>query len=67
LIPNDDSDTGYKCTFCGNEESDEIETCCDCCGALETTGEMATWHMDDGTIENRCYYCSGQYHADKDD
>jgi hypothetical protein len=67
LIPNHDSSTGYKCTFCSNEESDEIEIPCDCCGAMETSEEMASWVMEDGSVENRCYYCSGQYHADKDD
>ena len=67
MIPNEDSSTGYKCTFCSNEESDELEVPCDCCGAMETIEEMAVWPMDDGTVENRCYYCSGQHHADKDD
>lgn len=67
MIPSDDSSTGYKCTICSNEESDEIEVPCDCCGAMATIEEMATWEMDDGTIEYRCYFCSGQYYADKDD
>lgn len=67
MIPNNESDSGYKCTFCGNEESDEIEIPCDCCGAMATIEEMEAWPMDDGSIENRCYYCSGRYHADKDD
>lgn len=67
MIPNSESGTGYKCTFCSNEESDEIEVPCDCCGAMAPSIEMASWPMDDGTIENRCYYCSGQYHADKDE
>ncbi|EIX9144952.1 hypothetical protein RHQ24_003943 [Klebsiella pneumoniae] len=67
MIPSDDSSTGYKCTFCSNEESDEIEFPCDCCGTLATLEEMETWPMDDGSIEHRCYFCSGQYYADKDD
>lgn len=67
MISSEESSTGYKCTFCSNEESDEIEVACDCCGAMESAEEMATWEMDDGTIENRCYFCSGQYQADKDD
>jgi hypothetical protein len=67
MILSEESSTGYKCTFCSNEESDEIEVPCDCCGAMDTIEEMATWEMDDGTVENRCYFCSGQYHADKDD
>lgn len=67
MIPNGDSSTGYKCTFCGNEDSSEILVSCDCCGAEYPEDEMQCWDMDDGTFENRCYYCSGQYHADKDD
>jgi len=67
MIPSDYSSTGYKCTFCSNEGSDEIEIPCDCCGAMATVEDMATWKMDDGTVENRCYFCSGQYYADKDD
>ncbi len=67
MIPNEESGTGYKCTFCSNEESDEIEIPCDFCGAKASAEEMATWEMDDGTIEKRCYLCSGQYYADKDD
>ncbi|SMN17300.1 hypothetical protein CRYPA_1245 [uncultured Candidatus Thioglobus sp.] len=67
MIPNEESGTGCKCTFCSNEESDEIEIPCDFCGAMASAEEMATWEMDDGTIENRCYLCSGQYYADKDD
>lgn len=67
MIPSDESATGYKCTFCQNEDSDDIEVACDCCGAMAPGGEMSIWHMDDGDVEYRCYYCSGQYHADKDD
>lgn len=67
MISSDHSSTGYKCTYCSNEESDEIEIPCDCCGAMGTVEDMATWEMDDGTVENRCYFCSGQYYADKDD
>lgn len=67
LIPNPDSGTGYKCTLCGNEDSDDIPVYCDNCGCEGTEDDMAVWEMDDGTREYRCYYCSGQYHADKDD
>ena len=31
LIPNSDSETGYRCAFCGNEESDEIMMRCGIC------------------------------------
>lgn len=67
MIPSETSSTGYKCTFCANEESDEIEIPCDCCGTMAVADEMETWQMDDGLVENRCYFCSGQYYADKDD
>jgi len=67
MIPSEDSSTGYKCTFCQNEESDEIEVACDCCGAMAPGDDMSTWLTDDGDVEYRCYYCSGQYYADKDD
>ena len=67
LIPNEESSTGYRCTFCQNEESGEIEVPCDCCGATAPSDEMSTWKMDDGTFEYRCYFCSGRYQADKGD
>lgn len=67
MIPNPESGTGYRCTFCSNEESEEIEVACDCCGIMAPSEEMASWPMDDGTVESRCYYCSGQNSADKDD
>ena len=67
MIPDDDSSTGYKCTLCENEESDDIEIPCDCCGTRYHQDDLSTWDMDDGTFENRCYYCTGQYYADKDD
>lgn len=67
MIPDGDSSTGYKCVFCGNEESDDIEVECDICGIKAAADEMETWPMDDGGSEYRCYYCSGRYHADKDD
>mgnify|MGYP003664343330 CR=1 FL=1 len=67
LIPNSDSGTGYRCTFCENEESDFIPIYCDNCGCEGTEDDMEVWPYDDGPSEYRCYYCSGRYHADKDD
>jgi len=67
MIPNSDSSSGYRCVFCGNEESNDIEVECDCCGVSAPAGEMDIWPMDDGNTEDRCYHCSGRYHADKDD
>ena len=40
LIPNGSSDTGYRCTFCENEESDEIEVSCGVCDSEWPSGEM---------------------------
>lgn len=31
MIPNKDSSTGYKCIFCGNEHSEDIEVDCYVC------------------------------------
>lgn len=65
MIPNDDSDTGYRCTFCKNEENDDIEISCGCCGAMVPSRDMKTWETDEGKFESRCYFCTGQYYADK--
>lgn len=31
MIPNSDSETGYRCTFCGSEESGDMEVRCGLC------------------------------------
>lgn len=67
MIIDDSSPTGYKCLFCGNLEGDEIPVWCSACGAISTRGDVDFWETDDGESEVRCYYCSGRYHADKDD
>nr|WP_315231841.1 hypothetical protein [uncultured Albidiferax sp.] len=67
LIPNKDSSSGYRCTFCKNEESGEIEVSCDSCGASAPSEEMKAWRLDDDVIEYRCDYCTGQYQADRSD
>lgn len=67
MIPNDGSSTGFRCTLCKNEENGEILVTCDCCGTEDMMEEMSTWTTDYGDVEYRCYYCSGRYHADKDD
>ncbi|EKO3398654.1 hypothetical protein KW542_09105 [Vibrio fluvialis] len=43
MIPNDDSSTGYRCTLCGNEESEDIEVECEICGSSWPNGEMSSW------------------------
>jgi hypothetical protein len=32
MIPNEDSFTGYRCTFCGEEEADDVPITCGVCG-----------------------------------
>lgn len=67
LVLCEDSDTGYRCTFCGNEESDELPASCDICGVRTTQEELVYWECEGGEMEGRCYYCSGRHQMDKDD
>lgn len=53
MIPNEGSSTGHKCTFCGNEDSEDIEVDCDVCGASWAMSEMMS--LEDG--EYMCPYC----------
>jgi hypothetical protein len=43
MIPDEDSSTGFKCTMCGNKESEEIEVDCEICGSSWPNGEMSSW------------------------
>ncbi|WP_417526551.1 hypothetical protein [Marinomonas shanghaiensis] len=43
MIPNVDSSTGFKCTMCGNEDSEDIEVDCEICGSSWPNGEMSSW------------------------
>lgn len=54
MIPNSDSSTGYKCTYCENEESEEIEVDCDACYLPWPNGEMSYW---DENLANVCPRC----------
>lgn len=54
IIPNTDSATGYKCTFCGNEESGQIEVDCDVCNLPWANEEMSYW---DENLMNVCPRC----------
>jgi ribosomal protein S27E len=67
MIPDQSSSSGYKCTFCGNEENDRIEVSCDSCGLECAEEEMEIWQLDDGGSEYRCAHCSGSYQYSKDD
>lgn len=65
LISDQSSSTGYKCTFCGNDDSEEIEFCCGVCDM-----EWQKWEMrycdfyGDGQKMYICPRCSGdpEYH-----
>jgi tetratricopeptide (TPR) repeat protein len=55
LIPDQDSETGYRCTFCGNEESGDMEVRCGLCDMPWAKDLMRylDW-TDDGHYD---YYC----------
>jgi len=67
MVLNSCSTTGYCCTFCNNEDGDEIPVTCDICGGPTTQGDLVYWENEAGQREGRCYYCSGRYRMDKDD
>jgi ribosomal protein S27E len=67
LVINKDSDSGFRCTYCGNEESDEIPVSCDICGVITTQDDIDVWEVGNGESESRCSHCSGRYLMDKDD
>jgi hypothetical protein len=58
MIPNSESSTGYLCTFCGNEESDDIEVECGMCGSSWPIRDMRylDW-ADTGQYDYYCPYC----------
>lgn len=66
MVVNEESRTGYRCTFCENEEGDDLPAGCSNCGQLTTLGELEVWHDEVTGTEYRCYYCSGRYAADRD-
>ncbi len=68
MVVNPESDGGFKCTFCGSDEGDNLPAFCDMCGAESTVEEMDYWRDEEtGGVETRCYYCSGRYFMEKDD
>lgn len=67
LVISAESSTGFRCLLCENENSGEIPSNCDICGAEETVGELVYWENEFGDREGRCYHCSGRYQLDKDD
>lgn len=54
MIPDADSDSGFKCIFCENEESEEIEVDCDICGQAWPNGEMTAWEDTYDFVCPRC-------------
>lgn len=68
MIPSEDSGTGYRCTFCGNEESNDIEVDCEICGAPWPIWQMKCldW-ADTGNYEYYCPYCLHDPEYVKDD
>jgi len=58
IVPNGDSSTGYRCTFCGAVDSDDIEVGCGVCGDSWTKDmmEYTTW-ADDGRYIYVCPRC----------
>lgn len=68
MIPAEDSTTGYKCTFCGNEESEDIEVECGSCGQLWHKWQMREidW-TDEGNYDFYCPYCLHDPEYRKDD
>jgi len=67
MVVNEDSASGYRCTMCGSEDGDDIPAYCSICAVKCTRGELVFWDNEVGEQEARCYYCSGQHHADRDD
>ena len=66
MVLNQASPTHYRCTFCENEDGDNVPANCDICGVNCETGDLEFWMDDHGGMEGRCYYCSGRYAADRD-
>ena len=69
FITNDSSPTGYQCTFCEEQYSDDMPMDCTLCGMPWTRGELTfieNW-TDEGHSENACPRCL--HHPDyvKDD
>mgnify|MGYP000132612038 CR=1 FL=1 len=68
MIPEKGSSSGYKCSFCNNEESRDIEVNCNMCGGRWPVGGMKyeDWEGD-GSYEHFCPYCRRDPEHVKDD
>jgi len=68
IVPNEASATGYKCTFCGAEDSEDIEVDCGICGDSWSKDMMdyTDW-ADDGYYIYVCPRCCRDPQFVKDD
>jgi len=55
MTPNEESATGYRCSFCGCEDSDNIMVQCTYCGSHSPKWQMSGWNED----EESYYICIG--------
>lgn len=68
MIPENDSETGYRCVYCDNEYSDEIESDCTICGITWPSDDLrrVVW-TDEGDVEIICPRCRRDPNYVKDD
>lgn len=68
MIPENDSETGYRCVYCDNEYSDEIESDCTMCGITWPSDDLrrVVW-TDEGDVEIICPRCRRDPNYVKDD
>lgn len=68
MIPENDSETGYRCVYCDNEYSDEIESDCTLCGITWPSDDLrrVVW-TDEGDVEIICPRCRRDPNYVKDD
>ncbi len=58
FISDSDSETGYKCIFCGNTDSDEMEYTCDSCSNLWPKSELSYFdYTGEGDYRYMCPVC----------
>lgn len=66
IVPNKDSLTGYRCTFCGEEDSEDIEVNCGLCGDAWSK-DMMVYEWNDNDFIYVCPRCRRDPHFVKDD
>lgn len=68
MIPENDSETGYRCVYCDNEYSEEIESDCTLCGSTWPSDDLrrVVW-TDEGDVEIICPRCRRDPNYVKDD